>query len=208
MKNAYPIVMTTGEKFIVVFVPDFNINTQGANYVEAIQMARDAIGLVGVDMVNDHEELPKPSDLRMLQKAYPNTVVALVDVDFEECRRNANIVDGQTMSKSKNPKYDFEKDSSGNILYKERVQLNTESDDPISYCPFCGGILLWEVENKYRNDCCVGSVAKAECINVPCRMKISRDVTCVDPIKALRFRWEIKRRYDLKRSRKENDNGC
>ena len=32
MKNAYPIVMTTGEKFIVVFIPDFNINTQGNDF--------------------------------------------------------------------------------------------------------------------------------------------------------------------------------
>ena len=30
MKSAYPIVMTQGKEFIVVFVPDFNINTQGA----------------------------------------------------------------------------------------------------------------------------------------------------------------------------------
>ena len=27
MKNAYPVVMTHGKEFIVVFVPDFNINT-------------------------------------------------------------------------------------------------------------------------------------------------------------------------------------
>jgi len=26
MKNAYPIVMTQGKEFIVVFIPDFNIS--------------------------------------------------------------------------------------------------------------------------------------------------------------------------------------
>ena len=40
MKNAYPIVMTQGKEFIVVFVPDFNINTQGKDVPDAIEMAR------------------------------------------------------------------------------------------------------------------------------------------------------------------------
>ena len=42
MKNAYPIVMTQGKEFIVVFVPDFNINTQGKDVPDAIEMARNA----------------------------------------------------------------------------------------------------------------------------------------------------------------------
>ena len=53
MKNAYPIVMTQGKEFIVVFVPDFNINTQGKDVPDAIEMARDAIGLMGIDMQDD-----------------------------------------------------------------------------------------------------------------------------------------------------------
>ena len=40
MKNAYPIVMTQGKEFVVVFVPDFNINTQGKDIPDAIEMAR------------------------------------------------------------------------------------------------------------------------------------------------------------------------
>ena len=50
MKSAYPIVMTQGEEFIMVFIPDFNINTQGKNIPDAIEMARDAIGIMGIDM--------------------------------------------------------------------------------------------------------------------------------------------------------------
>ena len=46
MKSAYPIVMTQGKEFIVVFIPDFNINTQGKDVPDAIEMARDAIGLI------------------------------------------------------------------------------------------------------------------------------------------------------------------
>ncbi len=48
MKAAYPIVMTKGKEYIVVYVPDFNINTQGVSYADAMEMARDAIGLVGL----------------------------------------------------------------------------------------------------------------------------------------------------------------
>lgn len=47
MKNAYPVIMTQGKEFIVVFIPDFNINTQGKDVPDAIEMARDAIGLMG-----------------------------------------------------------------------------------------------------------------------------------------------------------------
>ena len=59
MKNAYPIVMTQGKEFVVVFVPDFNINTQGKDIPDAIEMARDAIGLMGIDMQDDGEALPE-----------------------------------------------------------------------------------------------------------------------------------------------------
>ena len=64
MKNAYPIVMTKGKDHIVVFVPDFSINTQGKNYTDAIEMARDAIGLMGIDM----EMKRKPCRSRPLWK--------------------------------------------------------------------------------------------------------------------------------------------
>ena len=41
--------------FVDEHVPDFNINTQGKNYADAMEMARDAIGLVGIDMEDDNE---------------------------------------------------------------------------------------------------------------------------------------------------------
>ena len=63
MKNAYPIIMTQGKEFIVVFVPDFNINTQGKDIPDAIEMARDAIGLMGIDMQDDGEVLPEASSI-------------------------------------------------------------------------------------------------------------------------------------------------
>lgn len=92
MKNAYPIVMTQGNEYIVVFVPDFNINTQGKDITEAIEMARDAIGLMGIDMEDDGEALPEASSLTSIHdKASPDSIVSLVDVDFAEYRRKNDL---------------------------------------------------------------------------------------------------------------------
>ena len=68
MKNAYPIVMTQGKEFVVVFVPDFNINTQGKDIPDAIEMARDAIGLMGIDMQDDGEALPEASSIDVYKR--------------------------------------------------------------------------------------------------------------------------------------------
>ena len=73
MKNAYPIVMTQGKEFIVVFVPDFNINTQGKDVPDAIEMARDAIGLMGIDMQDDGEALPEASSIASAPAVAPGT---------------------------------------------------------------------------------------------------------------------------------------
>ena len=84
MKQIYPIIMSKGDSHIVVFIPDFKINTQGADYKEAIEMARDAISLIGIDMINDGESLPEPSDIRLLPKDNNDDVVTLVEIDFDE----------------------------------------------------------------------------------------------------------------------------
>jgi predicted RNase H-like HicB family nuclease len=92
MKNAYPIVMTQGKKYVVVFIPDFNINTQGSDIPDAIEMARDAIGLMGIDMQDDGEVLPEASSLADIQAKTPaGGIVSLVDVDFAEYRRKNDL---------------------------------------------------------------------------------------------------------------------
>ena len=92
MKNAYPIVMTQGEEFIVVFIPDFNINTQGKDIPEAIEMARDAIGVRGIDMEDDGEALPEATDFEKIRaEIQPGDIISLVDVDFEEYRRKNDM---------------------------------------------------------------------------------------------------------------------
>ncbi len=86
MKNSYPILLTPEERGFTVYIPDFDINTQGEDLTEAIEMARDAIGLMGIDMEDDKKALPTPSPLEKI-KAANGEIVSLVDVDFAEYRR-------------------------------------------------------------------------------------------------------------------------
>ncbi len=91
MKNAYPVVLTQGKEFILVYVPDFNINTQGKDMADAIEMARDAIGLVGIDMEDENEALPTPTAISEVKTASTAEIVTLVDVDFGEYRRKNDM---------------------------------------------------------------------------------------------------------------------
>lgn len=86
MKKAYPVVLSRGVTHIIAYVPDFNINSQGCDLAEAMEMARDAIGLMGIDMEDDGLPLPDASALSGV-KASSNEIVTLVDVDFAEYRR-------------------------------------------------------------------------------------------------------------------------
>lgn len=86
MKAAYPIVLTPDKNGFVVYVPDFDINTEGTTLAEAIEMARDAIGIVGISFEDDKRNLPVPSNLKDIQ-AKKNELVSLVDIDFIDYRR-------------------------------------------------------------------------------------------------------------------------
>lgn len=69
-----------------VWVPDMDINTQGAGLAEAIEMARDAIGLMGIDMQDDKKAIPEPSKMEDINPA-AGEIVSMVDVDFDAYRR-------------------------------------------------------------------------------------------------------------------------
>lgn len=89
MKEAYPIIMSKGKEYIIVYVPDFDANTQGKTVAEAMEMARDLIGILGIDMQDDGKELPKASSIDNVQTN--NGTVTLVDVDFDEYRRKIEM---------------------------------------------------------------------------------------------------------------------
>ena len=86
MKDAYPIILTKDGGFYVVTIPDLEINTQGETIAEAMEMARDAIGMVGCYKQDEKQAIAPPSALGDIKAAKGDTVT-LVDVDFDEYRR-------------------------------------------------------------------------------------------------------------------------
>ena len=86
MKTAYPVKFTKLDDGYMVYVPDMDANTQGDSLAEAIEMARDMIGLMGIDMEDDKKPLPAPSELKAI-KCGPNDFVSMVYIDFSEYRR-------------------------------------------------------------------------------------------------------------------------
>lgn len=85
MKKVYPIIIKdTGEDYYVR-IPDFDIATQGTDIADAIFMARDVIGLVGIDMEDEGKDLPKPYSKK--EEVNEGDIYTLVDIDFSEYRR-------------------------------------------------------------------------------------------------------------------------
>ena len=58
MKVVYPVIFTQLDDGYMAYSPDFEINTQGDNLTDAIEMMRDAIGLMGIDMQDDKKRNP------------------------------------------------------------------------------------------------------------------------------------------------------
>lgn len=94
-KKVYPVVLIDEGTEFYVEIPDFDIATQGTDLADAIAMARDAIGLMGIDMIDDGKELPVPNSADFKIKA--GELCTLVDVDFVEYRRR---VDNKAVKKN------------------------------------------------------------------------------------------------------------
>ncbi|KAF5059806.1 HicB_like antitoxin of bacterial toxin-antitoxin system [anaerobic digester metagenome] len=93
MKAIYPVIFTQTDDIVLVEVPDLEILTEGTDMADAIYMARDAIGLKGITIQDDSEEIPAPSNFNEIDPlkgafaADGRGIVSLVDVDFTEYRR-------------------------------------------------------------------------------------------------------------------------
>ena len=87
-KGAYPIVISKEDDGYVVDIPDFSIGTQGDSIAEAMEMARDAIGLMGIDLEDDNISIPEPYSAKI--NASDGDIVTLVDVDFADYRKKVD----------------------------------------------------------------------------------------------------------------------
>ena len=86
MKSAYPVIFLKTESGYVAHVPDFDIDTQGATLAEAIEMSRDAIGIMGIDLQDDYKTIPQPSSIETIE-CEDDEIVSMVDIDFTAYRK-------------------------------------------------------------------------------------------------------------------------
>ena len=91
----YPIVISKENDGYYVEIPDFDMATQGEDIADAMAMARDAIGIMGIDMEDDGKQLPVPGAVKF--NVDEGDIVTLVDVDFVEYRRK---VDNRAVKKN------------------------------------------------------------------------------------------------------------
>jgi len=85
MKGVYPVFISEEEGCYLVHIPDFDIDTEGTDLADAIFMARDAIGIMGIQYEDDGKEIPMAGSGRQMAKE--GDITTLVDVDFVEYRR-------------------------------------------------------------------------------------------------------------------------
>ncbi len=96
MKEVYAVFVAHKNEDYLVYIPDFDLYTEGKSFVEAIEMARDAIALDGVYRLEHDQEFPAVStkeEAILKAKAdaddvfdYSTGVLTYVDVDFDAYR--------------------------------------------------------------------------------------------------------------------------
>ncbi len=103
MKQVYPtfiVNVNDGSPHpFLVCVPDMEILTEGDSFADAIEMARDAIGLSGISMEDNKEEIPVPSAQKeAFEKIeqykeeidFSKGILTYIDVDFSEYRKKVD----------------------------------------------------------------------------------------------------------------------
>jgi Uncharacterized conserved protein len=88
MVVVYPVYLIPDEEGYVVDIPDMKTHTEGKDLAEAIFMARDAIGQMGIYLEDKGREIPK-ADTEAYE-AEEGTIRTLVDVDLSEYRRKTD----------------------------------------------------------------------------------------------------------------------
>lgn len=119
MKQAYPVIITKDKDFFVASIPDFETGTQGESLAEAIEMARDAIGMCGCYMQDEKKDIPIPTDIGNITKE-ASDILTLVDVDFDEYRKKHEM---RTVRKNVTiPSWLNEEAESANINFSALLQ--------------------------------------------------------------------------------------
>ena len=93
MKQVYPVILTQDKDCVLVDIPDFDVVTEGESLADAVEMARDAIGLNGITLEDDGKSIPEPTSIEKIDikngkfSDVGSSIVSLVDIDFTEYRK-------------------------------------------------------------------------------------------------------------------------
>ena len=100
MKTVYPAFIKPDVDVFLVFIPDLEIYTQGHDFYDAIEMARDAIGLKIVSLEDAGESVPAPSDAAMAKMEvlkdadeefdFSNSRLTFIDINTKRYRNKLN----------------------------------------------------------------------------------------------------------------------
>lgn len=81
---------------VLIEVPDLEILTEGFGMADAVEMARDAIGLKGICLEDEKKKIPQPRTLEEIDISKGTFAdegvgcLSLVDIDFQEYRRKSD----------------------------------------------------------------------------------------------------------------------
>lgn len=97
MKKAYPVIFTqTQEGTVLIDVPDLAILSQGSDIADAMEMARDAIGINIISRQDHGENVPEPTsiiDVDIASGTFTGegeAFTSVVDIDIDAYRRKAD----------------------------------------------------------------------------------------------------------------------
>lgn len=95
-KRAYQVILSPEEEGgYFVTIPDMDISTQGENIADAIDMARDAIGLKGITLQDMGKDIPEPGTVKF--EVENNDILTYVDINFSDYRKK---VDNKAVKKN------------------------------------------------------------------------------------------------------------
>lgn len=83
-KAVYPALFTPCEDGYFVQIPDLGVATQGADFADAIEMARDIIKLTILEMEERKLAVPEPNSVKYVLKE--GMLVSYVDVNMKGYR--------------------------------------------------------------------------------------------------------------------------
>ena len=96
MRQVYPVIFTPlndKKNTVLIEVPDWEILTEGYGMADAVEMARDAIGLKGITYEDKAKKFPEASSINEIDTSKGTFAedgegyVSFVDIDFTEYRR-------------------------------------------------------------------------------------------------------------------------